>query len=149
MAIYGVNFNGTQIPPGVKRHFSRELKLPGMKRGERALLQGVAQSPSERDLMLVQASNGHRRLHVVDRQTAAGVWYGIYVHWSDGVTPVRATSGSMASLRVLARTRAAQAGLDPDTVDACANAIVARLMDGEAGRFDEVAEDEIRKHANP
>lgn len=41
-------------------------------------LQGIGQSPDERDLMLIQANNGHRRLHVETRKTAGGNWFGIY-----------------------------------------------------------------------
>jgi hypothetical protein len=74
--IYGLNFNGTQIPEGVARKFRKLLNLDGRK----ADLQGVAQSPEERDVMLVTAQNGHRKLHVVQKATAAGVWYGIYVY---------------------------------------------------------------------
>lgn len=48
-------------------------------RGVRAYLAGVGQSEGERDAMIIQATNGHRELFVVPRQTAAGIWYGIYV----------------------------------------------------------------------
>lgn len=41
-------------------------------------LKGIGQSKEERDAMLIQANNGTRRLHVEERQTASGVWYGIY-----------------------------------------------------------------------
>jgi hypothetical protein len=80
VAIYGINFNGTEIPPGVARKFPKRLKLTGMQRGEYAHLEGVAQSPTERDQMLVQADNGRRKLHVEPRLTPAGTWYGIYAH---------------------------------------------------------------------
>lgn len=111
MAIYGINFNGTRIPPAIKRKFAmvvripcracgglgyhrretadgheerepcRECREPGRRGGRyAAVLNGVGQSPEERDAMLITATNGHRRLHVVERQTAAGPWYGIYVY---------------------------------------------------------------------
>lgn len=108
MAIYGLNFNGTPIPPGVKRHFAQrvrvmcpECKGMGYHRADdgegyeerercdtclrgcgtvRADLKGVAQSPEERDAMQIQATNGSRRLHVETRSTAAGEWYGIYTY---------------------------------------------------------------------
>lgn len=76
--IYGINFNGTQIPDAIRRKFVKQLKLPEMPRGYRASLVGVGQSEKERDDMLIQATNGHRKLHVVEKQTAAGIWYGIY-----------------------------------------------------------------------
>ena len=104
--IYGINFNGTEIPPAIQRMFARERKIfscgcgetlnppatygqgnscatcgkvIGTVRGMRALLKGVAQSPEERDAMLIQANNGHRKLFVVERKTAAAPWFGIYV----------------------------------------------------------------------
>lgn len=103
--IYGINFNGSEIPPGVKRMFAQRVRVMcsscgglGFYRAQTAdgeedteiceycrkkgkltyELKGVAQSLAERDAMLVQANNGTRRLHVVARKTAAGIWYGIY-----------------------------------------------------------------------
>lgn len=78
--IYGLNFNGSEIPPGIRKKFARYKKLSGLPRGVYAVLQGVGQSPSERNAMLLAATNGSRRLHVEERVTAAGVWYGIYVY---------------------------------------------------------------------
>lgn len=104
MAIYGVNFNGTQIPDGVRRKFRRELKLPGMRRGEYALLVGVAQSDDERDEMLVQGTNGTRRLHVEPRQTVAGVWYGIYVHYCESI-PTADHKAALARITARLNTR--------------------------------------------
>jgi hypothetical protein len=95
MAIYGSNFGALPIPDGVARHFRKELKLPGMARGERARLQGVAQSEAERDAMLVQATNGSRKLHVVTRRTAGAPWFGIYVHFSDGVPDDPLVAGAL------------------------------------------------------
>jgi hypothetical protein len=78
--IYGLNFNGKHIPDGPAfRKFPKQIKLPGMGRGEYAHLKGIGQSTEERDLMLIQANNGHRALHVEARQTAGGIWYGVYV----------------------------------------------------------------------
>lgn len=106
MAIFGVNFNGTQIPPGIKARFADVKKLHRCARygehtfrtidstascpdcgpesfvipirGEFARLVGVAQTPEERDEMLIQANNGHRKVFVIKRKTAAAPWYGIY-----------------------------------------------------------------------
>lgn len=74
--IYGLNFNGTIIPDGVRKKFKQRLKAPD---GRRADLAGVGQSPDERDAMIAAASRPGRDLHVVSKQTAAGTWYGIYV----------------------------------------------------------------------
>jgi hypothetical protein len=80
MAIYGINFNGKSIPDGAAfRKFPKRIKLPGMGRGEYAELKGIGQSEIEKNAMLIQANNGHRNLHVEVRQTAGGLWYGIYV----------------------------------------------------------------------
>lgn len=105
--IYGLNFNGMPIPPGVKRLFSVRTRLtcPSCKgtgtdalgiirddapircavcwRGRGRItgqLVGVGQSAEERERMLNQASNGTRRLHVVTRKTAGGDWYGLYTY---------------------------------------------------------------------
>ena len=147
MAIYGLNFTETPIPAGVKRHFPARLKLPGMARGEYALLQGIGQSERDRDAMLVQATNGSRRLHVEARQTAAGVWFGIYTHYSDAVPSIRLDRAALTRQR--ARIAAEQAGLDDDTADAVAAAVSARLRDTWPGNYDAVLADEIQKHANP
>lgn len=111
--IYGNNINGTEIPPGVKRHFPARVKVPctscgglgfhrantadgfeetepcdqcrqypksKMGRGYRWFrLDVVAQSPREKDYALITMNNGHRCLHVTSRQTAGGIWYGIYI----------------------------------------------------------------------
>jgi len=78
--IYGVNFNGSEIPEGIKRRFRERVKLPGMKRGEYAYLKGVGQSVAERDAMLVTMDNGRRKAVIEERQTLVGVWYGIYAY---------------------------------------------------------------------
>ncbi len=80
--IYGMNFNRTPIPPAIKRKFAKRVRMtkPGQKPVVWAELAGVAQSLAERNEMIIQANNGHRKLHVEVRQTAAGPWYGIYVH---------------------------------------------------------------------
>ena len=75
--IYGLNFNNTQIPAGVKRKFAQNVK----KDGKFYDLKGVGQSTAERDAMLIQVNNGNRLVHVKMRETAAGPWFGIYVAW--------------------------------------------------------------------
>lgn len=99
--IFGINFNGTPIPDGIKRKFAANVRRPlhapvcpntgTVDRGNALCrshkcsnvwfrLVGVGQSAEERDAMLIQANNGRRLLHVVERQTAAGPWYGIYTY---------------------------------------------------------------------
>jgi hypothetical protein len=41
-------------------------------------LVGIATSLAERNQMLIQATNGHRHLHTLVRNTPGGDWYGIY-----------------------------------------------------------------------
>jgi hypothetical protein len=79
MAIYGINFNGTEIPHGVKRKFRARMKLPGAGFHEWHCLKGVAQNMVERDAMLMQAERPGRSIHIEERKTAAGVWYGFYI----------------------------------------------------------------------
>ena len=43
-------------------------------------LKGVAQSPEEKQEMLILATNGSRLIHIQERQTAAGIWYGFYIY---------------------------------------------------------------------
>ena len=86
--IYGLNFNRTQIPETIKRRFARttRIALPESYRTRRnqthsrAYLAGVATDSASRDAMLIQAQNGHRLLHVVERKTAGAAFYGIYVY---------------------------------------------------------------------
>ena len=42
-------------------------------------LKGIGQSEVERNMMLVQADNGHRKLYSLMVHTVGGPWYGIYV----------------------------------------------------------------------
>lgn len=74
--IYGLNFNGTQIPEGVRRKFAKTIRCPD---GRKADLQGVGQSGEERDVMVSAAQRPGRDLHIVQRATAGGSWYGVYV----------------------------------------------------------------------
>jgi hypothetical protein len=79
--IYGLNFNGTQIPKGPAfRKFPERIKLEGMGRGQYARLHGIGQSEAERNAMVILANNTSRKIHVESRQTAGGVWYGIYIY---------------------------------------------------------------------
>lgn len=74
MCIYGVNFNGTAIPEGFARKLAKRIKVNGVW----FYLKGVATDAEARDMMLVQANNGHRKLHVVERKTAGSPIFGIY-----------------------------------------------------------------------
>lgn len=76
--IYGYNFNGSPIPPEIKRRFAERLRLKPKVWG---VLAGVGETPQERDAMLLVANNGHRKLHVVERSVAnKGIVYGIYTY---------------------------------------------------------------------
>lgn len=110
MAIYGLNFNGTHIPDPIARKFRKQIKLPGMTRGENALLAGVATTLPERDHMLVQATNGRRKLHVVEKPTAGAPFYGIYVHHADDVPNDPLVNGALRRIK--------SAGL-PERDDTC------------------------------
>ena len=76
--IYGINFNGTELPAGYARKFAKTYKFPGAPRGHRARLVGIADTVQSKDTMIVQASNGHRRLFVHTKPTAGPTLYGIY-----------------------------------------------------------------------
>lgn len=80
--IYGINFNGKHIPPQLKKRFASYKKVDGLnlERGVYARLVGVCESTEEKDMMLSQADNGHRRLHVEVRNVVGGMVYGIYVY---------------------------------------------------------------------
>jgi hypothetical protein len=110
--IYGINFNGSEIPATIKRKFAARVRItcpdcggagyhlrggvvtdmvkepcrtcgPCRSKGPGKLwydLKGVATTPADREAMIVQASNGTRRLHVVERQTAGAPFYGIYCY---------------------------------------------------------------------
>lgn len=75
--IYGINFGGDPIPDGIKRKFAAHKKF-SLPKGVWASLQGVAQSEAERNAMVITATNGHRQIFVVERNTAGGLWFGIY-----------------------------------------------------------------------
>ena len=62
--IYGLNFNGTQIPADMRRHFKDTIRnLHGIT----FALVGVCESASERDAMLIAANNGKRKLYTISR----------------------------------------------------------------------------------
>jgi hypothetical protein len=76
--IHGLNFNGTQIPPEHWRLFRESILHPETRVQMR--LAGTCDSALERDQMLVQANNGHRKLFLVSRVNPTGVLiFAIYV----------------------------------------------------------------------
>jgi hypothetical protein len=76
--IHGLNFNGTQIPPEHWRLFRESILHPETRVQMR--LAGTCDSVLERDQMLVQANNGHRKLFLVSRVNPTGVLiFAIYV----------------------------------------------------------------------
>jgi len=80
--IYGINFNGSLIPDGVRKKFAAYTDAKGRSVGaDRSCawrLIGVATSAQEKDAMLIQATNGHRKLRVVERKTAGASFFGVY-----------------------------------------------------------------------
>jgi hypothetical protein len=70
--IYGLNFNRTPIPLYLARYFRKRLTGGWF-------LQGVATTQESRDVMLVQADNGHRKLRTMPKQTRFGQVWGVYV----------------------------------------------------------------------
>lgn len=81
--VYGLNFNGVPIPDAIQRKFSDRMdskfRRVGKDRGCAWRLVGVATDADDKQRMLNQANNGHRKLHVVERKTAGGLFFGIYV----------------------------------------------------------------------
>lgn len=79
--VFGLNFNSTHIPPGWKRKFRDRVKIEWLTlRGSYYHLVGVATTKDDMHHMLIQANNGHRLLHVEERQAASGKCYGIYAY---------------------------------------------------------------------
>jgi hypothetical protein len=82
MAIYGWNYNDTDIPPAFKRKFAERIPYTKNDRGRTSswmYLKGVATSEEERDAMISTTSRPGRQVHVVTRKTAGAPWYGLYV----------------------------------------------------------------------
>lgn len=80
MTMYGLNFNGTQIPTNIRRKFAVRRKFEGMGKGTFATLQGVATSIEDSEAMVSQASNERRHVIAVPRTIAGGTWFGIYIY---------------------------------------------------------------------
>jgi hypothetical protein len=79
MAKYGLNFNGTPIPEGYARKFVKRMKFEGAGRNDWVRLQGVAETRDEAEWMKMQADNGHRKILIVERASARGMLFGLYV----------------------------------------------------------------------
>jgi hypothetical protein len=65
MAIYGPNFNGTQIP--AEARFAKRIKVRSDGSNRSWLLVGVCNTPAEARQMGMQADNGRRQLMQVVR----------------------------------------------------------------------------------
>lgn len=68
MAIHGMNFNCTRIPPTYK--YPERITVIGKV----GVLAGVCDTKSELASMIAQASNGSRELHVVERDNSFAVY---------------------------------------------------------------------------
>lgn len=79
--VYGLNFNGKQIPEKVRKIFAKRVdsnELPGITK-YKLPLQGVCNDSGEVDQMKMQADNGHRTLRVIGpRKRFGNTWFGIY-----------------------------------------------------------------------
>jgi hypothetical protein len=79
--IFGLNFNGSHIPPAYARRFAKRLRRQSLHDGMVWFtLQGVATSEIEAAAMLTQADNGRRELHMERRKTASTDVFGIYTY---------------------------------------------------------------------
>lgn len=84
--IYGLNFNGTDIPWRVRMIFPRYLRLDSTGKDVQTIakahlpydmtIRGVCETPAERDQMIMQADNGHRLIWTKRR----GHWIAIYTN---------------------------------------------------------------------
>ena len=76
--IFGMNFNGKNIPPAVRRLFPQRLDEDG--EATRALkasfsLQAVCRSKLELEVLMAAADNGKRKFYVRTR----GLWMALYI----------------------------------------------------------------------
>lgn len=81
--IYGLNFNGTQIPQPARRKFKERIKIEWLPRGHYYRLVGVCDSLESVRGAFIQADNGHRLIHVEVRRapiSMTGKVYGIYIY---------------------------------------------------------------------
>jgi hypothetical protein len=75
--IYGLNFNGTPIPPGYKRKFAERRKFTvGTSERVTGKLDGVAENLEEAIIACRVADNGTRRVTYFERHGL----YGIYTY---------------------------------------------------------------------
>jgi hypothetical protein len=84
--IYGLNFNGTQLPPESKK-FAARLKINkangnvyavGSDKACDYILSGMCNNLLEVNRMFNQANNGHRRIRTIERLINKVSWYAVY-----------------------------------------------------------------------
>ena len=75
MALYGLNFNGSQIPARVKIKFAARRKFDGKWH----YLQGVATTPLDKEAAEIAAAKPGRTIVVKEVPAQFGTYYGIYV----------------------------------------------------------------------
>lgn len=73
--IAGHNFNGNPIPEPLRKRFKKVLP-------DGSWLAGVATTAAHRDIAVVTADNGNRKITVVEARDHLGPIYGIYVKGS-------------------------------------------------------------------
>ena len=78
--VYGLSFNGKDIPEGFKRKLAAKVRIEWLPRGHAYRLVGVATDKVSMLRALEQANNGRRLLHVEVRATAGTPIFGIYAY---------------------------------------------------------------------
>lgn len=81
MSCYGVNFNGLPLPK-IAKPFAVRMKMRangtsyavGSDKACDFILQGMCNTDEEADRMISQATNGHRKIHLIKR----GEWIAVY-----------------------------------------------------------------------
>lgn len=84
MPIYGLNFNRQPIPEHMSKGFAKRMKLRangtsyavGSDKACDFVLQGVCNTDAEADTMISQATNGHRKIHLIKRNGITAVYCG-------------------------------------------------------------------------
>lgn len=73
---WGINWGFGPVTPEMQK----EIALPGVAKidGRKHLLQGIADSEEDANLMVAQATNGHRSVEKIESTRKPG-WFGLYI----------------------------------------------------------------------
>ncbi len=78
---WGVNFGLNEIPETLTRgRIAKEIKLPGMARGQRAALKGVCMESDVAQQMRLQAERPGRTVHIIKKRMNNFNYYCIYCY---------------------------------------------------------------------